>query len=70
MEPIEITSPERKSANRYVSVSSFKGVKYIDIREMFEKEGKLLNGKKGITLKLDELEALVEMYEKIKNAYT
>jgi hypothetical protein len=33
---------------RYSSVNDFKGKKYVNIREFYSKEDKLLPGKKGI----------------------
>ncbi|KAI1706429.1 transcriptional coactivator p15 (PC4) domain-containing protein [Ditylenchus destructor] len=36
--------------NKYVSVTEFKGTPYVNIREYYEKDGKLLPSKKGISL--------------------
>jgi hypothetical protein len=41
------------SKNKRVSVSTFKGTTYVNLREYFEKDGKTLPTKKGITLNLD-----------------
>uniref|UniRef100_A0A915EG45 Transcriptional coactivator p15 (PC4) C-terminal domain-containing protein n=1 Tax=Ditylenchus dipsaci TaxID=166011 RepID=A0A915EG45_9BILA len=40
--------------NRFVSCTEFKGKKMINIREYYEKDGKLLPGKKGISMPLHQ----------------
>jgi hypothetical protein len=50
---------------RYVSVSEFKGKKLVNIREYYEKDGKLLPGKKGISLSQDQYNKLKELLDKI-----
>uniref|UniRef100_A0A915EKW9 Transcriptional coactivator p15 (PC4) C-terminal domain-containing protein n=1 Tax=Ditylenchus dipsaci TaxID=166011 RepID=A0A915EKW9_9BILA len=39
---------------RFASVTEFKGSKMVNIREYYEKNGQLLPGKKGISMKLDQ----------------
>lgn len=75
MEPIELTGDSRKSNKRYINVNKFKNVVYIDIAEYYEKDGKLLRGKKGITLNRKEFEDLIECsktileeFDNIKNS--
>lgn len=46
------------SGHRKVSVRTFKGKVYVDIREFYTKDGKDLPGKKGISLSLDQWEVL------------
>jgi len=38
------------SKNKRLSVTTFKGIVYVNIREYFEKDGKWLPTKKGVTL--------------------
>lgn len=50
---------------RFVNVNEFKGKAYVNIREYFEKDGKTLPGKKGISLNIEQWEKLKQHIEKI-----
>lgn len=50
-----------------ISVRDFKGTTYVDIREFYEKEGEMLPGKKGISLKVEEWEWLLSLRDSIND---
>ncbi|KAL3135856.1 hypothetical protein ABBQ32_007412 [Trebouxia sp. C0010 RCD-2024] len=52
--------PIQLSAMRKADVSDFKGTVYVSIREYYEKDGKQLPGKKGISLPADQFQKLLE----------
>ena len=54
------------SGKKYVRYNSFKGTSYCDIRELYEKDGKLCPGAKGISLKKEIVEVLFEEETKEK----
>ncbi|KAF4308637.1 putative RNA polymerase II transcriptional protein [Botryosphaeria dothidea] len=56
------------SAKRRVTVSEFRGKSMVSIREYYEKDGKDLPGKKGISLTLDQYNALVELLPDVEAA--
>lgn len=53
---------------RKVSINEFRGHKLIDIREYYEKDGKSLPGKKGISLSVDEWKKLLAIAEEVNRA--
>lgn len=53
---------------RQVSIREFSGRKTVDIRQHFEKDGKVLPGKTGISLSLQQWKKLVEMADEITRA--
>ncbi|XP_055303610.1 RNA polymerase II transcriptional coactivator [Sitodiplosis mosellana] len=56
------------SNNRRVTVSSFKGKVYVNIREFYQKDGDWLPGKKGIALSPEQWNALLEKSDEINKA--
>lgn len=56
------------SGHRKVSVRSWRGQIYVDIREFYTKDGKEMPGKKGISLSLDQWEVLRDNMEVIDEA--
>jgi hypothetical protein len=52
---------------RFVSVSEFRGKPLVNIREYYEANGKLLPGKKGVSLSTDQWEQLKKFIDKIDN---
>ncbi|KAI7184933.1 hypothetical protein KC363_g7434 [Hortaea werneckii] len=54
------------SGKRRVQVSTFKGSIFVGIREFYEKDGKMLPGKKGISLSVDQYNAVVEIMPQIE----
>ncbi|KAI9893320.1 MAG: hypothetical protein M1814_000450 [Vezdaea aestivalis] len=53
------------SRNRRVTVSKFKGSTVVSIREVYEKDGKMLPGKKGITLPLEQFTVLASIIPEV-----
>jgi len=51
-----------------VRVSEFRGRKSVDIREYYEKSGKTLPGKKGISLSIKQWKELLKVAEEITSA--
>ena len=56
------------SGMRRVVVSDFKGKTFVNIREYYEKDGKALPGKKGISLPVDQYSKLVALLPQIAAA--
>ncbi|MBP7495914.1 MAG: transcriptional coactivator p15/PC4 family protein [Spirochaetales bacterium] len=50
----------------FVSLSSFKKTKYLDIRKYYEKDGQWLPGQKGITLHGDQFSELLNLLQSHK----
>ncbi|KAF2346457.1 Transcriptional coactivator p15 (PC4) [Trinorchestia longiramus] len=55
-------------ARKRITVRDFKGSTYVDIREFYEKDGKTLPGKKGISLKAGDWGLLKDMMDDIDHA--
>ncbi|TKA77311.1 hypothetical protein B0A49_03280 [Cryomyces minteri] len=49
------------SKTRRVQISEFRGKTLISIREYYEKDGKMLPGKKGISLSIDQFTAILDV---------
>ncbi|KAL3072465.1 hypothetical protein niasHS_017439 [Heterodera schachtii] len=52
--------------NRFISVDRFKGRILIGIREYYQKDGKWLPGKKGISLNQDQFNGLLKILPDVK----
>jgi len=48
-----------------VSVTKFRGKQYVSIREYYEKDGKMLPGKRGINLTPEQFKLFVSLGDKI-----
>ncbi|KAB8346054.1 hypothetical protein FH972_023106 [Carpinus fangiana] len=55
------------SGTRRVTINSFKGKTLVNVREYYEKDGKMLPGKKGISLVMDQFSALVQALPQIES---
>ena len=51
---------------RFVDVSKFRGQYYVNIREYYKEENTLKPSKKGIALKVEEWEKLLELQPKVE----
>ncbi|KAJ6172436.1 hypothetical protein N7470_001503 [Penicillium chermesinum] len=56
------------SKNRRVTLSNFRGKNMVSIREYYEKDGKALPGKKGISLPMDQFSAFITLLPEIEEA--
>ncbi|KAK0353371.1 hypothetical protein LTR59_010167 [Friedmanniomyces endolithicus] len=54
------------SDTRRVGVSTYKGMTLISIREYYEKDGKSLPGRKGISLSVDQFTALLNVLPRLE----
>lgn len=54
------------SKARRVVISEFKGMKMVNIREYYEKDGKSLPGKKGISMTLEQYSAFIRLLPQIE----
>ncbi|KAK4937535.1 hypothetical protein LTR66_005506 [Elasticomyces elasticus] len=55
------------SAVRRATISTFKGAQMVNIREYYEKDGKKLPGKKGISLPVDQFAVIIEALPDIES---
>ncbi|KAH8409478.1 hypothetical protein KR222_006378 [Zaprionus bogoriensis] len=53
---------------RQVRINEFRGKKMVDIREHYEKDGKVLPGKKGISLSAKQWRKLLEVADQVTRA--
>lgn len=53
---------------RQVRINEFRGKRSVDIREFYEKDGKVLPGKKGISLNGKQWRKLLEVADEVTQA--
>lgn len=54
-------------SKRFVEVTKFKGGVFVNIREFYKDEGKLMPSRKGIALRVEEWRNFVELQSRIED---
>lgn len=53
------------TGKKFITVRDFKGKTYVNIREYYEKDGKVLPGKKGISLNIEQWQNLCSSIDEV-----
>lgn len=54
------------SGKRRLTLSTYRSATYVNIREYYEKDGKALPGKKGISLSMEQYAAIIQLMPEIE----
>lgn len=54
-------------SRKFITVHDFKGKTYVNVREYYEKDGKVLPGKKGISLNVEQWNNLCSSIDEVNN---
>nr|POE48035.1 putative rna polymerase ii transcriptional coactivator [Quercus suber] len=68
VDPVGTQMHKDDEGNEYWEVSSFKGTLMVGIREFYEKDGKMLPGKKGISLTTDQFASVLQILPQVEAA--